>query len=149
MDYHRAPPSAMKRKAVVDTEEPVHQSNGHSSPESAHNDYFSPEVRIKRGKTGTVLKKPRIGPNPNVTDPHTVAFADYHDNSYGDHKSVYIDYVRSRQRGHHHAEHLINQIADEHPDHLIEFGKVMNEGIWKVKEDLEARGRKTMGSKFF
>ena len=134
MTYNRAPQSRMQRKAIVDTEEPL----------SKHHEYYSPTSRVDRFDP-----KSKVIPNEHVTDPHTVAFADYHDDSRGDHKEIYLDFVHSRQRGHHHAEHLINSIADDYPEHSINLGKVMNEGVWKVKEDLEARGRQVRGTRNF
>lgn len=144
--YHRAPSSQMKRLAIVDPDHPIHQSSVHLGPASAESDYFSPEIRMPFGKGGKKLKNPKQYPNPNVVNPHTVAFADFH--PQGD-DSIYIDFVRSRQRGHGHARRLIEEIANQHPDAELDFGKVMNEGIWRVKEDLEQRGRRTHGNRHF
>lgn len=147
MEYQRAPGGAMKRMAVIDPQEPIKQVENHRRPNP--DDYYSPEVRQTRKATGEPLKRAKISPNPKVAIPQTVAFADYHEEHYGDTKSLYVDYVSSRQRGHHHADRLIQAIAAQHPEHEINFGKVMNEGIWRSKENLAAQGRQVRGHRDF
>jgi hypothetical protein len=147
LDYDRWPKEQMRRKAVVDPTVPVKQRTQHTTADDAKRDYWSPEVRVTRNaRTMQPLKKPKIGPNPNVVDPHTVAFADYH---YPTPNSVYIDYVNSRESGAGHASRLVQAIADEHPDHDIHFGKVMSPRIWSLKEKLEAQGRQVTGHRNF
>jgi hypothetical protein len=150
LEYHRTHRSNMKRMAIVDPDHPIHQASVHLGPASAESDYFSPEINMPFGKGGKKLKNPKRYSNPNVVNPHTVAFVDYHQTGQTSGEAgVYIDFVRSRQRGHGHARRLIEEVANQHPDAEINFGKVMNEGIWKVKEDLEQRGRRTRGNRYF
>jgi hypothetical protein len=116
--YRRANPEDMRRAWVSDPAVEPTQRAQHRGEESARHDYWSPELRITRGKQNQVLKRPRIGPNPNVSDPHTVAFADFHDETMDpERRRLYVDYVTTRgdQQGQGHARRLLEGIADAHP----------------------------------
>lgn len=146
--YRRAAPADMRRAWISDPEVEPRQQARHRSQESAEHDYWSPEIRLERGVNGRPLKKPRVGPNPNVADPHTVAFADFHDESeFHPDPHLYIDYAttRSDQTGRGHASRLIQGIADAHPEHTLDFGKVMSPKVWALKERLDTMGRRTLG----
>ena len=145
--YHRAPASQMTRRAVVDPSVDPKQVKGHRSAQSAAHDYWSPEVRITHGQRGP-LKKPRVSPNPNVVDPHTVAFADSHQMGPSTH---YLDYlaVRPDQTGQGHARRLVEDFAQMHEGSTLHFGKVMHPAIWHLKEGLEKQGVQTLGHRDF
>lgn len=148
LEYNRWPKEHMRRIAAVDPSVEPRQQQRHRTPGMAEQDYWSPELRITGTKTGKPLKKPKVMPNPNVVNPHTVAFADIHE---PDRNTVYLDYLntRSDQTGRGHARRLVDEIARQYPTHSLDFGRVMHPAIWKLKEDLEARGRKTAGYKYF
>jgi hypothetical protein len=148
LTYHRYPSSQMTRRAVVDTSVPPAQQRAHRSEQAARQDYWSPEIRQTHGKTGKPLKKPRVSPNPNVVDPHTVAFLDSHTPLPDE---AYLDYVttRSDQRGHGHARRLIEDFAIQYPEHSLDFGRVMHPAVWKLREELADRGRTVRGRRDF
>ena len=110
-------------------------------------DYWNAKHIISRGSSGKPLKKPRTFTNPSAAAPGTVGFADVTPTGEND---VYINYVTTRpdQRGQGHARRLVEHVADQFSG-VLHFGKVMNPAIWKMKEDLETRGRRTLGHRDF
>ena len=141
MHYDKWPNSAMRRLAVLDPSEPVKEVGGSrfSSKEMAMRDYFSPKITYGYGANGRPLKVPRVERNPNVTEPHTVAFLDYVPPERPE-GSVSIGFINSRQHGHHHAERLIQSLVERYPNAGVHFGKVQNKYIWSLGDKLIEQG---------
>ena len=109
-------------------------------------DYWNPKFIATRGASGKPLARPKKFNNPSAAAPGTVAFADVQ--PMGD--DAYIHFVNTRrdQRGQGHARRLVDHIADQFAG-TLHFGKVMNPGMWKLKEELDAKGRSTLGHRDF
>lgn len=149
LSYDRVPNSQMRRFAITDPDEPVPGVKRSLTRSGAlATSYYEPEIQYSHPERGKTPYKggPKVEPNPNVIEPFTVAFADFH---HPTNNSTYIDYVHTRQRGHGHARRLIEEIAAQHPDHSLDFGKVMHPAIGKVVQDLADRGRNVRWVKYF
>lgn len=148
MQYDKYPNSEMERLSVVDPEEPIKEVGGSRiyDRRAALTEYFAKNITYGFGANGRPLRAPRVERNPNVSDPHTVAFLDYAPRPP---KAVDVAFVSSRQHGHHHAERLIRHMASLYPEADLHFGKVMNKHIWAIGDALESEGRKVVRSRNF
>lgn len=98
---------------------------------------FSELRSVERyGKSGKALKKPREKITPGAA-PGTTAFVDYSRNQH----SLDIHYMKTRkdQQGQGLATHLASSLVRQHPDVSVNWGKVMNEGMDRVRQRVEAQ----------
>jgi GNAT superfamily N-acetyltransferase len=147
--YPRQPKESMRRFAIVDPSVPVPPvRRGLTRSGVLNTAYYEPEIEYTHPERGNRPYRggPRVEANPNVIEPFTVAFADFH---HPTPDSTYIDYVHTRQRGQGHARRLIEEIAAQHPEHSLDFGKVMHPAIANLAENLMARGRNVRYVRYF
>jgi hypothetical protein len=83
-------------------------------------------------------------PNPNSNHPQMKAYIDY---SYTGPNSIFIHMMRSEQKGYHHTRNLAAKLSEMHPGYAIDFGKMKNEHISAIKDEMAARGHEVSGQK--
>jgi hypothetical protein len=106
---------------------------------------------LTHGPSGRRLKEPKqvIDDESPAAGVGTLAFLDYHVLDGG---HVYIDFVKTRRdlMGQGHASRLAEElISINGTDKTYYFGKVINPGMWKIKEKFDSKGIKTVGWRDF
>lgn len=142
--------SSAYRYAITDPDVPLpfHQRSSTTRGGLLETEQFAPIIKYTHPERGRTPYKggPRVERNPNVIEPFTVAFADFHHQAGN---GIYIDYLSSRQRGQHHASRLIDALAAQYPEHSLDFGKVMHPAVQHIADRLRERGRTVRTVKYF
>lgn len=120
-------------------------------PPSPREDYFAETTRtIRYGKNGALLKKPKIEVTPGA-DRDAVSFVDFSRVNYGRDQGVFIHYMKTRsdQRNKGYSMRLLRELTGIFgKDAFYDFGRVMSDEAWHLKEKLDAQGFRTYGKNF-
>lgn len=110
--------------------------------------YFAETRRTtKYGKNGKLLKTPKVEITPGA-GPGVVAFLDFSEVAHGTDRGIYIHYMKTRRdmlrRGL--AKDVLEALVQRYgKDVYYDFGRVLHDGAWRLKESLDRRGYRTYG----